>query len=128
MDVTKEHHEERSEPDERGMLEWEYVYDMYTFSEGEAELKFRRYVEDAGTATLMSPSKWSQLVGYQRLLAAAARHLHTREGIVSIHAYHPVRGAYAPFEDAAHSAASAGMISTEDAARLRECVRQSDAV
>ena len=61
MNVAKEHHEERSERDERGMLEWEYVYDVYTFSEGTLELTFRQYAHDALIATLLSPSSWAEL-------------------------------------------------------------------
>lgn len=84
MNVTKEHYEERAEPDERGMLEWEYIFDLYTFSEGPAELTFRQYGSDAMIATLFISSSWSQLVGYQRLLGAAARHLLTRRTGVQV--------------------------------------------
>jgi hypothetical protein len=127
MNVAKEHHEDRSAPDEDGMLEWEYVYDVYTFSEGEATLRFRKYADEPTVATLLNRS-WKQLLGLRSLLDSATQYLLAHEGISAIHAYNPARGIYSRFEEAAQSAASSGMISAEDANGLVGCVREVDAV
>jgi hypothetical protein len=126
MKISKVHHEERSEPDERGKLEWEYVYDVYTFSDLDVELRFRRYSDEATIATLMSPPSWSQLVGHQQLLGSAVRYLRGGEGIDLVHAYHPELGYPRPFDEAARSAASFGMISPEVAEQLIGCVQKSN--
>jgi len=129
MHVTKEHHEDRSEPDDRGMYDWSYVYDVYTFSDGELELKFRRYSDDAATAALVSPMGCDQLVGCQALLGAAIEHLRETEGIASVQAYDPGRGAFSPFGNAVRSAAASGKLSQVDADCLVDVVdRSRDAV
>jgi hypothetical protein len=127
VNVSKEHHEDRSEPDDAGLVDWVYTYNSYTFCDSDMTLRFCQYADEPGVATFRYPINWSQLVGWRHLLGLAVEYLRAHEGIAAIHAYHPELGYYQPFEAAAHGAVTSGMISADDADRLLRSIRGTDA-
>ncbi len=43
MEITKTHHVDSSDPDDHGMYDYHYDYDIYTFSEGNVAIVARSY-------------------------------------------------------------------------------------
>ena len=50
MDVQRTHHVDASEPDDAGMHEYHYEYDIYRFRDGELCFTARSYVDQQGEA------------------------------------------------------------------------------
>jgi hypothetical protein len=58
MKVEATHHIDASEPDENGMYEYRYEYDLYTFTDGEAVLVARSYRNEAEAHFLRMEIGW----------------------------------------------------------------------
>lgn len=62
MHIECTHHIDASEPDEDGMHEYYYEYDMYRFTDGALCLVARSYSDEPDEAQL-SASRWTGIVG-----------------------------------------------------------------
>jgi hypothetical protein len=84
IEITRTRHDESSEPDADGMVEWAYSFELFVFEEGGQSLTFRRYLEipgDAENASLLRRPSWKELAGHADFLAEALRHLCRVEGV-----------------------------------------------
>jgi len=119
MRIAKEHHRDAADPGPDGSLDWVYEYDSYTFEEGGAILRFRRYCDEPSVAYVYLPSTWASLVPIANaLLAPAISHLRGEEGVTDLRAYHVEGGGYQPWGIAVKSAVATAKISAEDAGTL----------
>ena len=67
MNVETTHHVDASEPDENGMYEYRYEYDVFSFSDGRVALVARSYNDEKEEAHFLS----IEMDGDSRLIARA---------------------------------------------------------
>jgi hypothetical protein len=110
MEVSVEHFEDRDDT-----IGYEYVYDVYTFRDGERTLSVRRYRKEPEASF---EDNWTELRTVLDLVPLAVAHMKT-EGVTTMKAYDPQTGGIRLLKVAAEYAKRLGYITAEESARLK---------